>query len=58
MNCPYLGIVDWQQCIEDCCDRAVASNAYKRFHKKRAMRVLRKSGAMSHFLFRAFYAAR
>ena len=34
MNCPYFRLVDWQQCSEDCRDRAVASNAYKKIHKK------------------------
>ena len=43
MNCPYIRLVDWQQCSEHCRDRAVASNAYKKFHKKKlAWRVLQK----------------
>ena len=43
MNYPYIELVDWQQCSEDCRDQAVASNAYKKFHKKRlAWRVLQK----------------
>jgi len=55
MNCPYLGLVDWQQCSEDCRDRAVASNAYKKFPKRLAMRVFPKSGASRRpFLWRAF----
>jgi|694.fasta_scaffold99302_3 hypothetical protein len=55
MNCRYIELVDWQQCSEDCRDRAVASNAYKKFHKKtRYASLPKKRRYAPPFFMRAF----